>query len=327
MPLSYYLDSFCKTGYGLLFCGAMMLPNVSMGSEIDRIISLGTASTSGVYHPVGAGICDLVNESQSDHRLQCTATPTDGSFHNIQAVVAAELDLAITRADLLYKAYQSSDIVNKQLRTITVMYNMPVGVIVKRDSGITKFEDIVGKRVNIGNLGSGRRSIVKMLFRVMGWSKKDFKQTFNFSTKAMEDAFCNDKLDVLIQAVGIPSSFYDKIINVCDGKFIGFSQHVLASIKAHQPFFKDTLIPAGLYSSNREAIKTFGVDVVLFTSNRITDDVIYRVITAIYSKLEKFRQKHPTLAAATPKDIIKNKEFVPLHDDVARYYKSTVKID
>ncbi|RLB81882.1 MAG: C4-dicarboxylate ABC transporter substrate-binding protein [Deltaproteobacteria bacterium] len=244
------------TGICLFF---FLSPTNAVPKGVDKFLALGTSSIGGVYYPVGKAIAGLINAHRLDHGIRCIAYSTGGSVYNIQALASGELDLAITRSDLAYDAYNGKGIFkpfgpNKDLCLITTLYHMPVGIIVKEDSGISCFADFLGKRINIGNLGSGKRTIAEMLFKAMGWSVRDFSKVFELSTKKMGEAFCNGEIDILIQAMGIPATFYDMIMKKCNGKFLDIPAGVIHKIQQDNPLFEKTRIPGGLYPNNPQDV-------------------------------------------------------------------------
>ena len=122
----------------------------------DKFLALGTASTRGTYYPVGNSLCGLINKDRDRHLVRCLSYTTGGSVYNIQALSSGELDLAITRSDLAYKAFNglgefAAIGANRALRTVTNLYNQPVVITVRKDSGINSFADFKGKVINIGN--------------------------------------------------------------------------------------------------------------------------------------------------------------------------------
>ena len=88
------------------FAAALSVFAGDVAYAADKFLALGTASTRGTYFPVGNTLCDLINEKRDSHLVRCLAYTTGGSVYNIQALTSGELDIAITRSDLAYKAFK-----------------------------------------------------------------------------------------------------------------------------------------------------------------------------------------------------------------------------
>jgi TRAP transporter TAXI family solute receptor len=295
-------------------------------AAFDKFVALGTSSTSGVYFPVGNAICDLINAGRLDHLMRCLAYSTGGSVYNIQALVSGELDVAITRSDLAYEAYKGLGQfaalgANEDLRTVTNLYGQPVAVMVKADSGIDNFDQFDGRRINIGNRGSGKRTIADLIFRIMGWTNDRFEKVTQFSTGAMGRGFCKGEIDILIESLGMPAAFYDRITKECGGKFLSLPPRLIEGFKKVGPFFYDDTVPRDLYPNNPLDVKTVGIKIVLVTLKRVAPQSISLVSDAIFGKLDHFRGAHPALARGTVDNMLREGIHVPLHKGAEAYYR------
>ena len=300
-------------------------------AAMDKLLALGTSSPSGVYSPVGKGICKLVNEGRLDHGVRCNAYNTGGSVYNVLAIVSGELDVAITRSDLVVRSHEGSapfDTFGKipQIRFITALYDNPVAVIAKADSDIKTFDDFLGQRINIGNMGSGKRSVSDMLFEITKWKHDDFSTVLELGTSKMGKAFCKGEVDILINAMGMPDPFYDNLVNDCGAVFLDIPQSIMGKVLQQGPYFVETKIPAGLYESNPKDIRTFGNKAVLITSSRVHEDTIYLLTKAIFDDLERFNKIHPALTTSTPASMLRGAIDVPIHPGAARYYKENEEL-
>ena len=290
---------------------------------MDKFVALGTGSTSGVFYAVGQGICDLVNKRRAKDLVRCIGYSTGGSVFNIQALISRELDMGMTSSDLAYQSYKGEAefaVVGaaKNLRTVASFYD--ISIIVKRDAEISSFEDFKGKRINIGNKGSGKRTVADLLFDSMKWSRPDFVKVFELPTRAAGEAFCKDKADILIDVLGHPSSFYKKMISQCGGKFIPFSEKIVSSIIKAHPYFFSLRIPGQFYKDTPKEVLTFGSKAILVTRKEIHPKTVYSLLKSIYQNLESFRKKHPALRAISASPATLNGMAIPMHEGAALFY-------
>ncbi len=292
----------------------------------DKFVALGTGSPSGTYAPVGAGICDLVNANRADTGVRCIAYNTGGSVYNIQAITSGELEMGITRSDLAFQSYEGINAFkaigpNPNIRAITTLYSMPIAVLIKKDSGIESFKDLIGKRINIGNKGSGKRSVAELILNVMGWQKGDFSAVLELTTKQMGKAFCDGNVDILIEGLGNPSKFYEQMVGECGGKFIAVPEEVVAKIKKDFPYFAALDIPGGIYTDTPNAVGTFGFKATLVTKRSVHPDTVYDVTASVFDDFDKFQEKHPSLKLSDPVSMVTNGIFIPLHPGAERYLR------
>ena len=314
------------TALSACFAAALSLFVADAARAADKFLALGTASTRGTYFPVGNTLCNLINEKRDIHLVRCLSYPTGGSVYNIQALTSGELDIAITRSDLAYKAFnglaQFAPIgPNRELRTVTNLYNQPVVITVRKDSGINSFDDFKGKVINIGNRGSGKRAIADQMFKIMGWTKADFAGATEFSTRGQSKPFCEQKVDILIESIGLPAPLYDRLANECNAKFIDLPEKLAEGFRKAGPFFFDYKIPASINPNNDTDVKTVGIKVVLLSLTTVSPKTIATVADSIFGKKGKFQKSHPALSLSTPDSMVNEGIHVPLHDGAEKYYE------
>jgi TRAP transporter TAXI family solute receptor len=296
-------------------------------SAEQRFLALGTASKSGVYYPVGKEVCRLINAQRLDHGTRCVAFETGGSVYNIYAIASRDMDIAITRVDLAWDAFQVADSFaglpeGRNLRSVVSLYNMPVGILVRKDSGISSLEDFPGRSINIGNLGSGRRDIANMLFEIMGWKKSIFSSVYEYKTSDMEKEFCSGGLDILIGAFAVPAAFYDRLTSECEAVFLSLPADIITKAIKEAPAFSEGVIPGGLYPANPADVATIQINTLLVSSTETDKDAIQQLLTSLFDHLDTFREAHPALTGFGIDNIYQAGKTLPHHPGVVEFLKS-----
>ena len=160
-----------------------MLAGLTFGAaatvHAESFITIGTGGVTGVYYPTGGAICRLVNKGRKEHGIRCSVESTGGSVYNLNTIRAGELDMGVAQSDWQYHAYNGTSKFeeagpNEDLRAVFSVHPEPFTVVARADSGIKDFMDLKGKRVNIGNPGSGQRGTMEVLMGALGWTKDDF---------------------------------------------------------------------------------------------------------------------------------------------------------
>lgn len=90
------------------------------------------------------------------------------------------------------------------LRSVFSIHPEPFTVVARADAGISNFEDLRGKRVNVGKPGSGQRATMEVLMDRMGWTMEDFSHTFELQAAEQSEALCDNNIDAMIYTVGHP---------------------------------------------------------------------------------------------------------------------------
>ena len=153
--------------------------STTVSAQEQRFVTIGTGGVTGVYYPAGGAICRLVNMDRKEHGIRCSVESTGGSVYNLNAIRQGELDLAVAQSDWQYHAYNGTSQFeekgpDKKLRAVFSLHPEPFTVVASKASGVKKFEDLEGKRVSVGNPGSGQRATAEVLMDAMGWTMDKF---------------------------------------------------------------------------------------------------------------------------------------------------------
>lgn len=157
------------------FAIAVALAGAFAGSAMAQqsFVSIGTGGVTGVYYPTGGAICRLVNKDRKEHGIRCSVESTGGSIYNINTIRAGELEFGVAQSDWQFHAYNGTSKFEdagpfEDLRAVFSVHPEPVTILARRDSGIDNITDIVGKRFNIGNPGSGTMGTWEVIEDTMG---------------------------------------------------------------------------------------------------------------------------------------------------------------
>lgn len=292
----------------------------------SKFVTIGTGGVTGVYYPAGGAICRLVNKTRKEHGIRCTVESTGGSVYNLNAIAAGELDMGVAQSDVQYYAYTGTDMFkdkgpNKELRSVFSLHNEPFTVVARADSGIKKFTDLKGKRVNIGNPGSGQRGTMEVVMQAYGWTKDDFKLASELKSAEQSQALCDNKVDAMVFTVGHPSGSIQEAATSCDSVMVEVAGPEIDKLVKGHPYYSYATIPGGMYRGTDTDTKTFGVSATFVTSAKVPDDFIYYVVRAVFENFDEFKQLHPAFANLKKEEMIKEGLSAPLHAGAEKYYK------
>ncbi|MAC80189.1 MAG: C4-dicarboxylate ABC transporter substrate-binding protein [Rhodobacteraceae bacterium] len=297
----------------------------------QQFISIGTGGVTGVYYPTGGAICRLVNKSRKEHGIRCAVESTGGSVYNINTIKAGELEFGVAQSDWVYHAYNGTstfaDNPFPEIRSVFSIHPEPFTLIVRADSGITSFADLKGKRVNVGNSGSGQRATMEVVMDAFGISMGDFALATEYKGSEMATQLCDGNIDAMIYTIGHPAAAIKEATTTCDAVLIPVEGAPIDKLVADNPFYRKAIIPGGMYDGTDSDTATFGVGAVLVTSADIPDDVVYVVSKSVMENLDDFRQLHPAFANLKAEEMVKDGLSAPLHPGAEKAYKELGLID
>ncbi len=292
----------------------------------QTFVTIGTGGVTGVYYPTGGSICRLVNKGHKEHGVRCSVESTGGSVYNLNTIRAGELDMGVAQSDWQYHAYNGTSKfadqgANTDLRAVFSVHPEPFTVVARADAGISNFQDLKGKRVNIGNPGSGQRGTMEVLMEALGWTKADFKLASELKAAEQSQALCDNKIDAMIYTVGHPSGSIKEATTSCDSVLVNVTGPEVDKLVADNDYYRTATVPGGMYSGNDNDTSTFGVGATFVSSTGVSEDVVYQVVKAVFENFDDFKKLHPAFANLKKEEMISDGLSAPLHDGAAKYYK------
>lgn len=312
----------------LLAAAALVSLSLPFGSAVaqPKFMTIGTGGVTGVYYAAGGAICRLVNKDRAKHGIRCSVESTGGSVVNINTIRAGELDFGVAQSDWQYHAAKGTKVFEKDgpyadLRAVFSLHPEPFTVVARKEINATRFEDLKGKRFNIGNPGSGTRASMEELLGALGWKTSDFSLAAELKADEHGPALCDNKIDGFFYGVGHPSANIQDPTTTCGAKLVPLTGPAVDKLVAQYPFYAKVEIPGGLYAGNPNPTPTYGVLATFVTSAKVPEATVYELVKAVFENFEEFKKLHPALANLDPKRMIKDGLSAPLHPGAAKYYK------
>lgn len=315
--------------YSKLIGGAVAAAVLTFGNVVSaqeqQFISIGTGGVTGVYYPTGGAICRLVNRDRKEHGIRCAVESTGGSVYNINTIKAGELEFGVAQSDWQHHAYKgTSKFADNPFPEIRAMFSVhpePFTLIVRADSGITSFEGLAGKRVNVGNPGSGQRATMEVVMAAFGMDMGSFGLATEYKGSEMAKQICDDNIDAMIYTIGHPAAAIKEATTTCDVRLISVVGAPIDALINDNPYYRKATIPGGMYAGTDEDTVTFGVGATFVTSANVPEETAYIVAKAVLSNLDDFRGLHPAFANLDAAQMITDGLSAPLHPGAVRAYK------
>jgi len=315
----------CLTGAIFTFATFAGVTGGDVQAQDRQFVTIGTGGVTGVYYPSGGAMCRLMNKRTDEHNIRCTVESTAASIYNIKTVSQGGLEFGISQADWVYHANEG----NKEfegdalgnLRTVFSIHAESITAVARADANINSITDFKGKRVNVGDPGSGALATNKMLFEAAGMSFDDLSLAAQLKSAEQAAALCDDKIDAYAWIVGHPSAGVSEATSTCDAKLVSLDSEPIQKLIADRPFYSQTTVPGGMYEGNPDPTTTFGMRAVVVTSSDVSDDVVYEFTKSVFENLDEFRSMHPALANLQPENMTKQGLNAPMHEGAKKYFK------
>jgi len=304
----------------------LLMPAALHAAQQSRVIMVGTAGISGVYFPLGSAICKLLNRNRAEHGILCQVEATGGSIDNLRSIRVGELDIAGAQSDWQHYSYHGLDLFaargpDRDLRSIFSVHAEPFTILARADSDIHTFDDLRGKRVDIGNPGSGQQGTIGVFLRSRGWSDVDFARISQRAAADQANALCDNLIDAMVYMVGHPDSAIKDATTACATRFVAVEPEDIDRLLRQHAYYRQATIPGDMYPGNHADTPTFGVGATFVASSLVPEDTVYELVKAVFENFEQFRQSHPALKDLQPEQMVHDGLSAPLHRGAVRYFR------
>lgn len=247
------------TGVGLLGLSSLTTGAV----QAQEFITIGTAGQTGVYYVVGQSVCQLVNRGTAEHDFRCTAPATGGSIANLNGIRAGDFNFGVVQSDWQYHAYNGSSTfeeagANENLRSILSAHADIVTIVARADSGIEQLADLRGKKVNIGNPGSGSRATAEVLLETIGIGVDELALASELKSAEQSAALCDNKIEAMMFSAGHPVGNIKEATVSCDTVFLQVEGEAIDQLIDDTIYYSKAEIPAGMYKGQPDTIHSYG---------------------------------------------------------------------
>ena len=295
----------------LVFAGA---------ASAATFINIGTGSTGGTYYPVGAGMAKVWNSAVPG--MKANAQSTGGTAQNLALLGKGEAEV-IFADGLYFFAYEGKGAFDgkpmKELRGLVPLYAEPIHFLVAKGSNIKSIQDLKGKRVSVGAVGSGTEVTVRTLLKVAGLDPdKDIKPE-NLGLSDTAGAFADKNIDAALTVGALGIAGVVEITTLGTAEFRDIPSDIVAKLGKELPYYLPFDIPANTYKGQTKPVKALASWNVLITTEKLGDEDAYKMTKALYEHKQDILNISTRLASMSPENL--KYIQVPLHKGALKYYK------
>ncbi len=282
---------------------------------------IATGGTSGTYYPFGGALANIWNTKIEN--MNVTAQSTGASAENLRLISNGDAEFATVQNDVMDYAYKGTDMfAGKPLPNLSVMgtmYEEVIQIAARKDSGIKTIEDLRGKRVSIGDAGSGVEFNAKQILEGYGITFDDIKKN-NLSFKESGEGLQNGTLDACFVTAGVPNAALQELAFTNGLILIPVDEDHAYDICKKYGFYTQTVIPGGTYKGTDTDTPALAIKCTIAVNAQLDEATVYEMTKAVFENLEELGNAH-----AKGKEVSVEKAVtgvsVPFHPGAAKYFK------
>ena len=281
---------------------------------------LATGGTSGTYYPFGGAIANIWNTKIAN--MNVTAQATGASAENLRLINKGEAEFGTVQNDVMDYAYHGTDMFAGEklsnIMTIGTMYPEVVQIAVSEKSGIKSVADFKGKRISVGDAGSGVEFNAKQILEGYGLTFDDIKKS-NLSFKESAEGIQNGTLDGCFITAGVPNSALQELAFTAGLVLIPIDKDAADVICDKYGFYTYTTIPGGTYKGTDTDTPALAIKATLAVSSKLDEETVYEMTKALFENLDELARGHAKGKEVTAASAITGVS-VPFHPGAKKYY-------
>ena len=305
-----------------LLAGCGGAPKAADQKATDKkFINIATGGTAGVYYPLGGAIAEILNKNVPG--VNATAQSTGASVANINMLKENKVELAMVQNDTAYYAFKGTEMFkDKQVanvRGVATLYNETIQIIVMEDSSIKTIEDLKGKKVAVGSIGSGTEANARQILETYGITYNDLKpQYLSFGEAA--NGLKDGNVDVAFVTAGAPTAAIQDIAFQKKVRLIPIEAAKADDLIKKYPFYAKQIVKANTYPGQTADLTTVAVKAMLVVPESLDADTVYKITKAIFANTDRLKAAHKLGEGITKENALEGMP-IPVHPGADKFFK------
>lgn len=291
------------------------------GKNANKNYIFATGGTSGTYYSFGGVIANLWNNNIED--MNVTAQSTGASGENLRLLNRGEADFAFVQNDVMDYAYNGIDMFEGEVLTnfsaMLTLYPEVVQIAATKSSGIRSVSDMRGKRVSVGDAGSGVEFNANQILAAYGLTFDDIRKS-NLSFKESSDGLQNGTLDACFIVAGVPNAAIQELSLSTDIFLVPIGDAEMRELTSLYKYYTESVIPANKYNGVNIDTKAVAVKASIAVNNNIPEEEVYQMVKTLFDKRDDLAAAHSKGNELNIEDAPKGVS-IPFHAGAIKYYE------
>jgi uncharacterized protein len=331
-------DFRCRgwVGAALAFLG-LLGPTAPASAQETRFFRIGAAATAGSFFEIGGVLASAISKPAGSlpceqggscgvAGLVAVAQATQGSVENLRMIASGQIESGIAQSDVVSWAYAGTGIFNgegpiKKLRAVASLLPESLHLVVPAASPILTLTDLKGRRISLGQTGSGTLADARIVLAATGFTEKDLVPEYLRSGTAAGD-LSDGTLEGFFLIGGVPIPAVRAVAATTPIRLIPIPDEVLSRMQEKYGTYDRSVIPADTYPGVSVATPTIGFYALWVVSADAPDDLIYAITKALWSEAtQRLLDAHDPIGKHVRLKGALDGLAVPLHPGAKRFYR------
>ena len=288
-------------------------------APVDIVIA--TGGTTGTYYAVGNALVTTIGDKLCLSLL--SAVDSGASKAIVQLVTANQAQMSILQSDVLNYAHNGSGgetmfdgAADKNSLWVAGVYNETVQLVTA--PSITSIEDLKGKTVCVGDVGSGTALNAAQVLEAYGMTFDDIKVMYD-SFSGGAEALKNGQCDAAFTVSGAPTPALTDLATAYNFNMPSLSEEAVSYLTTNYPFLVQDNLPANTYTCVADETVCVAVKAVFTASKDLSEDVVYEITKAMFDNQADLAKAQAKFGFLSPEGAVAGS--FDLHPGAEKYYK------
>jgi uncharacterized protein len=294
-------------------------------AQQNKQLSIATGGTGGVYYPLGGGFGNILGKELPG--VTATAQVTGGSVANLQLIGSGKADICFSQVDAAWDAINGTDkftaIGKLPIRALAVMYPNHMHVVSVEGTGITKVEDMKGKRVSTGSPGSATEVYALRVIEAAGLDPDKDMRRERLGVAESVNALKDRKIEAFFWVGGLPTAAVTDLAATPNTKIkvIDIAKYTTKMNDKYGPLYAEAVIPATTYKGMEADAKNNTVWNIMAVNANMDEKLAYDLTRIMLEKRDDLALVHKEALNIRPEWQTSNRAGIPWHPGALKYFK------
>jgi TRAP transporter TAXI family solute receptor len=270
------------------------------GAQAGGTLTFATGGTGGVYYPYGGGIANLLSSQLEGTTV--TVQETNASVDNMQLLASGQAQLAFGLGDVVSDAANGENTFSEALPLCSLgnIYNNFTHVFTTADTGITTIEDLRGKRVSPGAVGSASEVTADRIMQAAGLDPQADIERAQLGVAETVAAIQDGTVDAGFWSGGLPTGAIVDLASTDQLVLIPTAEYTGAMAEQYGDYYFAEEIPANTYEGQTEASPQVVSPNILVARTDMDEQLQQDITRTIFENKEQLLTVHPAAEELNP---------------------------
>jgi TRAP transporter TAXI family solute receptor len=289
--------------------------------RLKRALVIAGGSPDGEY----ARVAQLLADELTAEGTLSSAAQSSGSKENLELLRAGKVDIALAQNNVAAQALLGAEPFAAlgpyyDLQALASLFPEPLHVVVAADSQISSVQELAGKRVDIGNPGSGSYLNAVALLGAAGITLTDLGAIHETGLAGGLKLLNDGEADAVIATIGAPARTLQRAAAQGRIRLLPLPAELRDLLTREDAGYVPIVLPASTYPGQREPVPTVAVTALLTVNATLPKADVEQVLTTLFDHIDFVGAGSAAGSLITP-GTAQMGLTIPLHPAAVEYYE------